>query len=207
MRLLTLLAAFLLAASPLQAQNAKSLLDKAASKLLKSGGMQASFTATTFKGTKENGTVSGTLQVQGTKFKVTTSGMTTWFDGKTQWSMLSGSDEVNISTPSAAEVQKMNPYHFITLYKKGYATFAKKVNYQGKACHEITLKGNANAEVSRMVILLNAANTPVNVRIKDRKGNWMRFRISSLQTGKKFPDSTFRFDKSKHPGTEIIDLR
>lgn len=207
MRLFAILAALLLAIAPVQAQDAKALLDKASAQLLKSGGMQANFTATTFKGTKESGTVSGTLQVQGSKFKVTSSSMTTWFDGKTQWSLLAGSDEVNVSTPTSAEIQKMNPYNFITLYKKGYTASAKKVSYRGKTCDEITLRGGTNAEIARMVIILDSANRPVNVRIRDRKGNWMRFRINSLQTGKKFPDSTFRFDKNKYPGIEIIDLR
>lgn len=194
-------------ALPCQGQNARKLLDAASAKLLKSGGMQAQFTATNFQGLKESGSVSGTIKVQGNKFHVQTPGMTTWFDGKTQWSMMAGSDEVNISTPTAADVQKMNPYHFITLYKKGYSATSRKVSYGGKSCNEVTLNATRAADFSRIVIILDASGVPLNVRLRDGKGNWLRFRIGSLQTGKRFPASTFIFDKSKHPGVEIIDLR
>ena len=47
----------------------------------------------------------------------------------------------------------------------------------------------------------------MNVRLKDAKGNWMRFRISQLQTEIKFSKSTFEFSKKDYPKVEVIDLR
>ena len=40
-----------------------------------------------------------------------------------------------------------------------------------------------------------------------KKGNWMRFRISSLKTRQSFSAATFQYKESDHPGVEVIDLR
>lgn len=107
--------------------------------------------------------------------------MTTWYDGKTQWTMLSGSNEVNVSQPSADEAAKMNPYAFIGLYRSGYNYAMVNSTYQGSPCHDITLTAtNKNANFQRILISVDKNNNPVNVRAKDKKGNWMRFRISNL---------------------------
>ena len=100
------------------AQTAHQVLDQTASKLKASGGIEAQFEATQFVGVTENGTVGGQICVQGNRFKLTSPSITTWFDGRTQWTLLTGSDEVNVSTPTDAEIQQMNPYTFINLYQK-----------------------------------------------------------------------------------------
>lgn len=191
----------------LSAQTARQVLDAAAAKLQK-GGVSANFQATTYKGLTANGTTTGTIQTQGSKFKITSGGMTTWYDGKTQWTMLTGSGEVNVSAPTASEAAKMNPYAFINMYKSGYALSMKSATYNGRACKEITLSAsNKGAAFQRVLITVDSSNTPVCVRAKDSKGNWMRFRISNIKTGQRISDATFRFDKKKYPKIEVIDLR
>ena len=79
----------------------------------------------------------GHIQVQGNKFKIASNALTTWFDGRTQWTLMNGSDEVNVSNPTAAELQQVNPYTFINLYKSGYNLKLANTTYHGKACHEL----------------------------------------------------------------------
>lgn len=202
---LTLLLAGTLTA---QAQTARNVMDRVAAKLQKAGGMQATFETTTFKGTAEQGTTRGTIQVQGQKFRVASQGADVWFDGKTQWSLLAGSDEVNVTTPTRAEVQQMNPYHFINLYKQGYGLSLSTTTYLGKTVRKVDMTATSRAaDIQKMTILIDQNDTPVNVRLKDKKGNWMRFRISSLKTGQKFSADTFQYKPSDHPGIEVIDLR
>ena len=64
---------------------------------------------------------------QGRKFQATTPQGIVWFDGKTQWTYVKQNGEVNISNPTAAELQAINPYNFINLYKKGYKAELKDV--------------------------------------------------------------------------------
>jgi len=204
-RLLSLLLIFL----PLfaTAQTAREVLDRTAARLSK-GGCSANFEATTFKGHQENGTTNGNIRILNKCYRVETPDMQVWFDGKTQWTMLNGSGEVNVSTPTAEEVAHMNPYVFLNLYKQGYSYTMKPTTYNGKSCYEVDLRAKqSGAEILRLLLIVTKDYTPQNVRLVDRKGNWMRFRLSNVKTGQSFSTSTFQFDKKSHPNIEIIDLR
>lgn len=63
--------------------------------------------------------------------------MTTWFDGRTQWSYLASSDEVNVSEPTPEELQGINPYAWLSLYKKDYKLKVAKI---GNASDNTTYK-------------------------------------------------------------------
>ena len=194
---------------PVQAQKAQDILDKTAGKLKNSGGIEAVFEATAFKGTKETGSASGTIKVKGNKFKIESNSLTTWFDGKTQWTLLAGSDEVNVSTPTAAELQAINPYSFINIYKKGYTATLAKASYEGKSVHEVRLVTTSKKSSMQKILLTIDPSTllPLSVRFKNAKGDWTRIRVRSIKTGRQFADAAFTFDAKQHPGIEVIDLR
>jgi len=206
---LALLAAFLLATLPAAAQTARAVLDKTAAKLRHSGGLQATFEATTFKGTTQTGHTTGSIFVQGTKFQVNSTELSVWFDGKTQWSLLKSSNEVNVSTPGAEEVQEMNPYAFVNLYKKGYNLSLTETTYKGSACYEARLLAqNKAAAIQEMRITISKSTAlPQSVRIRQGENGWTRIRIGNLRTGKHWNDTFFRFNPKDHPDTEVIDLR
>ena len=191
------------------AQTARQVLDQTASKLRNSGGVEASFEGTQFKGQHEAGSTAGSLQVQGSKFKISSNNMTTWFDGHTQWTMLTGSDEVNVSTPTAAELQQVNPYTFLNLYKNGYNLKLANTNYHGKACHEVRLlaQNHTNAIQLLIAVIDKQTHLPYSIRIKDNKGEWTRIRVNGIHTHRKWNDAHFRFNPKYHPGIEVIDLR
>ena len=191
------------------AQTARQVLDQTASKLRNSGGVEASFEGTQFKGQHAAGSTAGSLQVQGSKFKISSNNMTTWFDGHTQWTMLTGSDEVNVSTPTAAELQQVNPYTFLNLYKNGYNLKLANTNYHGKACHEVRLlaQNHTNAIQLLIAVIDKQTHLPYSIRIKDNKGEWTRIRVNGIHTHRKWNDAHFRFNPKYHPGIEVIDLR
>lgn len=204
---ITLLGCLFLLGLPLQAQNAKSILDKTAAKLKSGAGIQVAFDATSFKGMQASGTTSGTMLLQGNRFKISSSALTTWFDGKTLWSLLSGSGEVNVSNPSPEELQQMNPYNFINLYKSGYKYSLQSTTYDGKPCYEVWLVAQSKGKpVEEMRLVIDKNYVPLSVRFK-QKGEWMRIRVKSFVTGKNFDAATFRFNAKEHPGIEVIDLR
>lgn len=191
------------------AQTARQVLDQTSAKLKGSGGIEATFEATQFKGLKETGVATGKLQVQGSKFKITSDALTTWFDGKTQWTLLAGSDEVNVSKPTAAELQQINPYTFIDLYKQDYNLKLANFTYQGKACHEVRLEAQSSSAAFKLLIVVIDKQTrlPLSIRVKDGNGDWTRLRVSDIRTNRRWNDANFRFDEKKNPGIEVIDLR
>lgn len=190
-------------------QTARQVLDQTANKLKASGGIEASFEATQFKGTQEAGSADGRIYVEGNKFKISSSSVTTWFDGHTQWTLLNGSNEVNVSNPTAAELQQTNPYTFLNLYKKGYDLRLATTNYKGKACHEVRLvaQNKSNAIQLLIAVIDKTTHMPLSIRLKDNRGEWTRIRVNGIKTNRRYADSTFRFDQKQHPGIEVIDLR
>ena len=166
------------------AQTATSVLDKAA-KALTGGSVTAAFSA---KGGMGNS--SGTITVQGDKFVLQSPQARIWFDGKTEWALAQGSGEVNVTTPTAAEIASMNPMNFLHLYKHGYkATLTK-------------------AAIKELYITLNSSNyQPSIVRLRTNSHNWTTISIRSLQKSGKKSDAFFRFNPKDHPKVEVVDLR
>ena len=66
--------------------------------------------------------------------------MKTWFDGHTQWSYVASADEVNVSEPTQEELQTLNPYAWLSLYKQGYRLKLSSVGgKQDKSVYYITM--------------------------------------------------------------------
>lgn len=193
-KLLTLLLAlFTLGAS---AQNAKQILDKTAA-LCNNGAVQAKFYV--------SGSGSGTLVMQGNKFTLQSSEASIWFDGKTEWSLVNGSGEVNILEPSAKEIAQMNPMNFVNLYKSGYKYTSKTVGSN----YEVHLTATSNSKsIKEAYIYVNKSSyKPTQIKIRTGSKNWMTIAVNSFsQIGKK-PDSYFKFNAKDHPKTRVIDMR
>lgn len=183
----------------LSAQSAKQVLDKTAA-LCSSGAVQAKFTAHAPQGSS-----SGTLVAQGNKFTLQSSQATIWFDGKTEWSLVSGSGEVNVTEPTSKEIASMNPMNFVNLYKSGYKLSVKT---QGND-YEVHLLANSNSKtIKEMYIIVSKTSyKPKTIKLRTGAKDWTSISVSSFaQIGKK-PDSYFKFSAKDHPKTRVIDLR
>ena len=190
------------------AQNAREVLDATAARMTASGGVRTQFKATQFQGTAPESETTGTLLINGQQFQMETPEMTTWFDGKTQWAMLKGAGEVNVSEPTEEERAAMNPSTLISIYKKGYSYKLKQSTLRGKATYQVHLKAKSKkAAFSEIYVdVEQGTNNPLCLRAK-RDGNWMRLAILSFQAGQNFPATTFTFPKQDYPDIEVIDLR
>ena len=179
-------------------QTAKSVLDKAAANVSAKQGVRASF-----RMTGSHGSTSGTIAVKGRKFYATTPQATIWFDGKTQWTYMKNNDEVNISNPTDAQLQAINPYNFINMYKKGYNY---TLNSSGKDYVVHLTAQNANTKIKEMFITINKTNyNPTQVKLLQGK-KWTIFDITDLKK-QAIEDSKFKFNSKDFPSAEVIDLR
>ena len=181
------------------AAQARAILDKTAKTVGRAGGASAAFTLSGAAA----GAVSGTIVIKGNKFNARTSQATVWFDGKTQWTYMKKNNEVNISTPTAAQQQMMNPYTFINVYKKGY-TLAVKPAWTSDEVHMVAQsKGQS---IQEMYITVNR-KTHVPSTIKMKHGNkWYTVKVSSF-SAKNQPNGIFTFRSKDYPSAEIVDLR
>ena len=197
-KLISILLFGLFAITPLSAQTARQVLDKTAAVVANKSGAQASFV---MKGGNIN--TSGTIAIKGRKFQATTPQATVWFDGKTQWTYVKQNEEVNVANPSEAELQAINPYTFIYMYKNGYKpTMTKK-----GASYEVHLKAtDKKRSIQEMYVVVNAKSyAPSQIRML-RKGGWTTIDISNFKKAK-LADGAFQFNSKDFPHAEVIDLR
>lgn len=192
-----MLAAMLLSISS-YGQTAKSVLDKAAATISAPQGVKANF-----KMSATSGSTSGTIAIKGRKFYATTPQATVWFDGKTQWTYMKNNDEVNVSNPTEAQLQAINPYNFIHLYQRGYNY---TINTTGKDYVVHLLASNTKNKIKELFVSVDKKSyQPKQVKmLQDKK--WTTFDISGIKK-EKIADSQFRFNSKDFPKAEIIDLR
>lgn len=179
------------------AQTAKQVMDKCVKTVNIKQGAKATFNI-------EGGNISktsGTITIKGEKYQANTPQASIWYNGKTQWTYMKGSDEVNITTPSAADRQKVNPYNFISLYKNGY-----KLDMKTEGGKYIVHMTKAGASIPELYVSVDKKTyQPTTVRMKQKKG-WLTINLTSLKSAK-VADSAFTFNVKDYPKAEIIDLR
>ena len=197
-------------ALPLSAQklDAQDILDRTATAFRQAGGIQADFTVQTYaKGVLQGSSV-GTIRLKGEKFLLDADGVKTWFDGRTQWSYLTNSDEVNISEPTPEELQSINPYALLSIYKQGYhMKLGKADTYGGKPAYEV-IASNRKQDLQCVIIYVTKDTLqPLCISMTQKGGNSVAIRITSYKTGESYNDNLFTFDKKVYPTAEVIDLR
>ena len=180
------------------AQSAKAVLDKAAGTITAQSGVKANFKMTT-----ANGSTSGTIAIKGKKFYATTPQAKVWFDGKTQWTYLKNNDEVNVSNPTEAQLQAINPYNFIHLYKRGY-TYTMNTAGTDYVIHLVA--NSTDRKIKELFISVNKKTyQPKQVKMLQGK-KWTTFDINCIKK-ENIADSQFRFNAKDFPKAEVIDLR
>lgn len=199
MKKTTLILSLLLIAAMAGAQTARSVLDKAAQMLSNKEGVTANFTMTNSQQQK----ISGTVSVKGIKLFAKTPVGIIWFDGKTQWTYLTKNEEVNVTTPTQAQLQTINPYTFINMYRDGY----KYTMSQSAGEFKVHLTASdPKRKIQEMFINVDKKSyAPTQVKLLQGK-KWTQFDISGVKQ-QKLNDSMFRFNSKDFPNAEVIDLR
>jgi len=183
------------------AQTPSSMLDKCVTAINAGGGVTASYSITSSQGTSK-----GNIAMQGNKFRIISQEAKCWYDGKTQWSWTPLTQEVNITTPSADELQMTNPIAAVQHFKAAFNMKKAKAQTANTYAIKLTPKKKDNIKTlwlyfDEKTSLLRTARfemsdkTIYTVKICDYKH-------------KSLPASTFTFTKSQVPaGTQVVDLR
>lgn len=179
-------------------KQARDVLDKTATALKQAGGIHATFV----------GSSQGTLLLKGDKFYFNTGEVQSWFDGKTQWSYLKSSEEVNISNPTTEELQSISPYALLTAVQRGYnCRYVGSKSRNGKQGYEVLLTPEHKQDVQSVTLFVSKAYAPLYIKVEQSNGTVSEIRVTSWQTQQPLDDRTFRFDKRQYPHAEIIDMR
>lgn len=200
MKRLSLILLTILLATGIYAQNAaqaRKILDKTAAIVGRKGGASANFSVS-----GKYGNTSGTISIKGNKFNARTPQAIVWYDGKTQWTYMKKSQEVNVSTPTEAQQQSMNPYKFVNIYKNGFKLDVKNVS-GGWQVHLYAT--NQKRTIKEMYITIGKNYYPKTIKMRQSNG-WTTINVSNFKA-RNLSDATFRFNAKDFPNAEVIDLR
>lgn len=183
-------------------ETAGDLLNRAAAKYKSSKSISASFSVS-----GSNGASSGTIVVSGDRFAISSQGLSTWFDGKTQWTYSPSAKEVNVTEPTADELQQVNPFAVINAFSKQYsASFDGAPS--GKLRRVKLIPKAPRADITQVIITIDTSTLyPTQIRLTDRQHHVTDIRVTNVKVGTALPLSSFRWDAAKHPGVEVVDLR
>ena len=151
-----------------QQPDARDILDRAADAFRREGGVKITFSVRA-----PEGNTNGSIRLKGDKFLLETEGVTTWFDGRTQWSYLASSDEVNVSEPTPEELQSINPYSWLSLYKQDYKLkVAKTGNASDDTAYKVVMNATKRSQDMQCIILYI------------EKGSFRPLKLSMVQRGR-----------------------
>ena len=190
---------------------AKKLLDKTYAAFEASKGIRLTFRASTLDSDgNEQMAMSGTACIKGNKFRLESDQIDVWYDGTTQWVVMKDVNEVNISHPSADEITAVSPLALLGIYRDGYIlTSPVKERLNGKQVQRIrmvpALDNKQYREVEAMIDQNSLSLSAVTLTLHN--GTMQQIDITDYNGNHNFTDMEFRFNKSRYPNIEIIDLR
>jgi outer membrane lipoprotein-sorting protein len=190
-------------------KRAQTILDAMSNyyKSLKS--YQAMFTfASAGGGSKES--YKGDLTVKSTKFHLLLGGQEIFTDGKTLYTYIKESNEVNVQDYESGNVGEVNPAQIYSMYKKGFAYRFLKEQKQGSRTVEVIelTPDRPKSPIASVQISVDKADRTVrNWLIINKDGKRTSYTITKFTPNVNASDALFAFNKAKYPGVEVVDLR
>lgn len=183
------------------AQSPTSVVDKVLGAMKSSNAISASYVMTSSQGNS-----SGTLVMSGKKFRLLANDVKCWYNGSTMWTYSTATDEVNITTPTAADLQMTNPYSVAQNFK---STYIISKGGKGNGTYTIRFTPKKKSNVKHLLVTVSTSTWLISkAEIVQTNGSKATITISNYNRNASVNTSTFEFDKSQVPaGTEVVDLR
>jgi len=152
---------------------------------------------------------SGTVSLKGAAYNFAMSGQTVMCDGKTTWTYMKESNEVQVSD-NKPSVDAISPTTIFTMYEKGFKSkFLADKKVAGKAIQLIELTpDDSKKSYFKIQLTIDKVGKYVNeAKVFDKNGNIYTYSIVKFTPNAIVTDDLFSFNKAKYPGVEIVDLR
>jgi len=153
----------------------------------------------------------GNMKVKGKKFRLVLDNNTIINDGTAMYTYNKESNEVNISDPSEMD-QDMDPTKLFTQYEKGFKSqfVEEKADAAGVMTQVVKLfpLDAAKKPFHTVVLTMDKAKAePKSVQVLYKDGNVVTYTLKKFTADQELSDALFTFDKGKHPGVEVNDMR
>lgn len=191
------------AAAAASAQTPAAMLDKAVASLRASGTVSATYSVSS-----PQGSYSGTIVMSGSKFRMLSRPVKCWYDGRTQWSYSVATGEVNVTTPTAADLQMVNPYAAAQGFKTNFNMWKARTQVAGSYTIKLMPKKRKSNIKQILLYIANGSCQIKKARFEMTNGTATTVTISNYKTHVSYPASTFTFSKKMVPaGVQVVDLR
>jgi len=154
-------------------------------------------------------TMQGSILVSGDKYRLGVSGQEIINDGKLMWTYLQDANEVTI-TENDAEAEAMSPNKIFDMYKKGYKyAYAGSQTIDGVKHDVIELapEDRKNPIYKVRLYISQQDKTLKSWEMFRNNGNRYAYTIKNFQANPALAADAFTFNKAKHKGVSVVDLR
>lgn len=150
----------------------------------------------------------GVFRMRGDRFSLIMDDFHVFFDGKTQWTYVYVTNEVNITEPTSAELAEINPITILREYQnKSSIRFSADNNRAGEN-HSIEMTPIGATDFNRIFVQINRNTRNLSsIRLNSNQGFSVQIDFSRFQRGVNIPDSAFVFDKRNYDDVFVNDLR
>lgn len=184
------------------ASSGGALLQRCAAKIKSAPSLSVTYTVSA-----DGNTAEGLLVLQGEMFTISTPGMVSWYDGKSQWTYSDQIGEVNVISPTAEEVQQINPFAIVKSFSSSYSSEQVKSSSAGVTTLRLTAN-NRKSDISSADVTINDKTLyPTRIVLTMSNRQKVTINIKNVKAGGKLPVSNFRFDAKRYPTVQVIDLR
>lgn len=191
-----------------QAQSADQVFKRLRAKYDGVQSVKAEFTQTlTSSYSKESSSSSGTVYLQGNKYRVEAAGQTLVTDGKVTWVYLPSDKQVLINDYQKDETT-FSLNDFLFAHRDRYNVVkSTTTRLDGQKHHVLTLKPKQKDAFYTEVVLSmrDKDNVVTRLQVQDLNGTKMFFTLKNIQLNPKLNSTVFTFQPPKN--VEIVDLR
>jgi outer membrane lipoprotein carrier protein len=159
---------------------------------------------------KLEGSKTGNLLVQGSRYRIMMNGQEMYCDGKTTWTYSRDGNEVQVNNYEPEKGTITPSTLFTNFYDKEFLyRLSGQTTYQGKKLDEIEM---TPLDKSKPFFKVNVdvdskAHLIAKAEIFDKSGNRYTYQITRFRPNVPVTDSTFTFHSASHPHVEVVDLR
>lgn len=175
--------------------------------LTRSASLVAKGVSGKFSATMNGRSINGTINAVGTKFAIVTSGVSTWYNGKSMWTYNPATKETTLVTPTPSELAESNPFNYLKSWKSGYSSSLANKMQGGNYLITLTPKSKYSSVKSVMVYINGKNWKPSSFKISLKDGSVSTITPQNLTFGSEISNSVFVYPVNKYKGVEIVDLR
>lgn len=157
--------------------------------------------------TKENQT--GSITIKENKYRLVMDNQEVISDGKTIWTYLKEENEVQVNDANTKK-DALTPSSLFTIYENGFRSkFMGEKTEAAKTMEQIELiPEDPKKPYFKVQLSINKADKYVmSAKVMNKNGINFSYAVDKFTPDAPVEESLFTFDKAKHPGVEVVDLR